>query len=380
MLRTTMKWRAAAVTAAAGLVLAACGGTTSDDEGGEASGGDCSASLGFFGALTGDYAALGQNIKNGVQLAIDQYDGDCDVTLEEYDSQGSETAAPDLAKSAIDDDAVIGIVGPAFSGESAAAGPIFFEAGLPTITPSATDPKLSEEGWSTFFRMLGNDATQGPAAASYISDTLGSTKVFVMDDASVYGAGLADIVEDTLGDAVLGTDTIQLKQDDFSSSVTKVNASGADTLFYGGYYPEAGRLIKQLRGGGFEGTFVTADGVKDPAYIDAGGSATEGTIITCPCVPPEEVPEFFDSFKKAYNEAPGTYTAEGFDATNVFLAGLDDGATDRESMLEFVANYEGPGVTKQIAFDDKGEPTNVVVWAYKVTDGEIVADQEIPTS
>jgi len=382
MPRTTLKWRAAAVTAAAGLVLAACGGTTSDEDSEEASGGggDCTASLGFFGALTGDYAALGQNIRNGVQLAIDQYEGDCKVTLEEYDSQGSETAAPDLAKSAIDDDEVIGIVGPAFSGESAAAGPIFADAGLPTITPSATAPTLSENGWETFFRMLGNDNTQGPAAAAYISDTIGSTSVFVIDDASEYGAGLAKIVEDTLGADVEGTDTVQLKQDDFSSTVTKANDSGADTIFYGGYYPEAARLIKQLRSGGFEGTFVTADGVKDDAYIEGGGSATEGTVITCPCVPAEEAaPDFFDAFKSEYKEAPGTYTAEGYDSTNVFLAGLDDGATDREAMLEFVAGYEGSGVTKEIAFDDKGEPTNVVVWAYKVQDGEIVADQEIPT-
>jgi branched-chain amino acid transport system substrate-binding protein len=382
MSRTTFTWRAAAATAAAGLVLAACGGTTSDDEeSSEASGGggDCTASLGFFGALTGDYAALGQNIKNGVQLAIDQYEGDCDVTLEEYDSKGSEVEAPDLAKSAIDDDEVIGIVGPAFSGESAAAGPIFADAGLPTITPSATDPSLSENGWETFFRMLGNDNTQGPAAAAYISDTVGSTEVFVIDDATQYGAGLATIVEDELGDAVVGTDTVQLKQDDFSSTVTKANDSGADTIFYGGYYAEAARLIKQLRSGGFQGTFVTADGVKDDAYIEGGGTATEGTIITCPCLPPEKAPEFFDTFKSEYKEAPGTYTAEGFDSANVFLAGLDEGATDRAAMLEFIDGYEGPGVTKEVAFDENGEPANVVVWAYKVEDGEIVADQEIPT-
>jgi branched-chain amino acid transport system substrate-binding protein len=381
MLRTTMKWRAAAAASAAALVLAACGGTTDDEEQAEeGAGGDCTASIGFFGALTGDYAALGQNIRNGVQLAIDEYEGDCTVKLTEYDSQGSETTAPDLAKSAIDDDSVIGVVGPAFSGESAAAGPIFADAGLPTITPSATAPALSENGWPTFFRMLGNDASQGPAAAAYISDVLGSTKVFVMDDASEYGAGLATIVEEELADSVVGTDTVQQKQDDFSSSVTKVNDSGADTLFYGGYYPEAGRLIKQLRGGGWKGTFVTADGVKDPAYIESGGSSTEGTIITCPCLPPEEAPEFFDAFQSSFDTAPGTYTAEGYDSANVFLAGLDDGATEREAMVEFIAGFSGPGVTKEIAFDEKGEPANVVVWAYKVQDGEIVADQEVPTS
>ena len=380
MTRRTKMGQAAAATCAAALVLAACGGTTSDEEeaGEAAASGDCSASIGFFGALTGDYAALGLNIRDGVQLALDEYQGDCEVTLESFDSQGSETEAPNLAKSAIDNKDIIGIVGPAFSGESAAAGPAFAEAGLPTITPSATNPGLSENNWPTFFRMLGNDNTQGPAAARYISDVLGSTKTFVMDDASDYGAGLSGIVEKELGDAVVGTDTIQLKEDDFSASITKVKASGADTLFYGGYFPEAGRLVKQLRASGFKGTFVTADGVKDPAYIDAGGSATEGTIITCPCVPPEEAPEFFDAFQKAYDEVPGTYTAEGYDSANVFLAGLDDGALTRDAMTEFIAGYSGEGVTKEIAFEENGEPANVVVWSYKVENGEIVQDQEIP--
>ena len=126
---------------------------------------------------------------------------DCQVKLKQFDSQGSETQAPALAKTAIDDKTVIGIVGPAFSGESKAADPAFNEAGLTTITPSATNPALAKNGWKTFFRALGNDASQGPAAAKYIKDDLKATKVFVMDDASEYGKGLADIVKSDLGRA-----------------------------------------------------------------------------------------------------------------------------------------------------------------------------------
>ncbi len=383
------------VAGAALLVLGACGGTTDDTQsttstdtetttaggGGGTEGVTCDdVKMGFFGALTGDYAALGINIRDGVKLAIDQFteaNPDCAVTLEEYDSQGSETAAPDLAQQAIDDQTVIGVVGPAFSGESNAAGPIFAEAGLPTITPSATNPNLAENGWATFFRILGNDATQGPAAAKYISETIGSTKVFVMDDASEYGKGLADIVTETLGDAVVETDTTQQGEDNFSASITKIKASGADTLFYGGYYPEAGKLIKQLRNADWQGQMVVGDGVKDEAYVEEGGESTEGTVITCPCLPPDQAPDFFDAYQAAFDTEPGTYTAEGYDAANVFLAGITDGATEREAMLEFVGSYEGQGVTKEIAFDDKGESTNVVVWAYTVKKGKIVPDQEI---
>lgn len=378
MIRSTKAWRAAAAALAAGLVLSACG--TTDETTGDGAQAACDLKIGFFGALTGPVAALGQNIKKGAELAIKQYNeenADCQVKLVDFDSQGSPDQAPQLAKAAIDDAAVVGVVGPAFSGESAAAGPLFAEAGLPTITPSATNPALSENGWDTFHRMLGNDATQGPAASEYISEVLNAEKVFVMDDASEYGKGLADIIKEELGDDVVGEDTIQVGQTDFSASVTKVKSSGAEALFFGGYYAEAGLIISQLRDAGWQGDFVVGDGVKDQAYVDAAKSAAEGSIITCPCVPPEQAQEFFDAHEAEYGDPPGTYAAEGYDAATVFLDGIADGSADRESMLEFVNDYDEPGVTKQITFNDEGEPSEVTVWAYKVENGEIVADQEI---
>lgn len=374
----------AALIATAGLTLSACG-TTDDggsDNGSGSNSASCDKKIAFFGALTGPAAGLGQQILNGVQLAVDQYNdenGDCEVGLEEYDSQGNPDQAPQLATQAAGDDSVIGIVGPAFSGESAAAGPIFAEAGLPTITPSGTNPTLADNGWDTFHRILGNDASQGPAAAKYIQDTLSAKSVFVMDDASEYGAGLAEIVKGELGDTVVGEDTIQQGDTDFSPSVTKVKSSGADTLFFGGYYAEASLLISQLRDGGWDGTFVVADGVKDPGYIDGAKDAAEGTVITCPCIPPEDpaVADFATQYEDAFGAAPGTYTAEAYDAANVFLDGIADGADDRGAMLDFVNNYDEPGITKQIKFDEKGEVADIKIYAYKVEGGEIVSDTEI---
>jgi branched-chain amino acid transport system substrate-binding protein len=272
---------------------------------------------------------------------------------------------------------VVGIVGPAFSGESNSAGPIFAEAGLPTITASATNPALAENGWDTFHRIPGNDASQGPAAAAYIRDVLKSETVFVVDDASEYGAGLAEIVVTELGDAVVGTDTVQTGQTDFSATITAIRDSGADTVFFGGYYAEAGLLVQQMRGAGVDATFVAPDGVKDPGFIAAAGDAAEGAIITCPCLPPEEQQEFFTAFEKAFGSAPATYSAEAYDAANVFLQGILEGNTDRESMLKWVNGYEGDGITKPIKFDESGEVAEIVVWAYRVEGGEIVPDQEV---
>lgn len=371
---------AGAVALTLGLMLSACG--TTDDEGGGGGGSDaaCDLKLAFFGPETGPAAGLGKPIIQGAQLAVDQYneDADCSVELVKFDSQGSADQAPSLATEAVSDDSIIGVVGPAFSGESAAAGPIFADSGMPTITPSATDPKLAQNDWPTFHRALGNDSTQGPAAAKYIRDTIQGKSVFVIDDASEYGAGLAGIVEEDLADLVVDTDTIQQGDTDFAATVTKVNSSNADTVFFGGYYAEATILIGQLRDGGFDGTFVVADGVKDPAFLDAG-EAAEGTVITCPCIPGTDptVAEFAEAYEAEFGEAPGTYAAEAYDAASIFLDGIADGNDTREDMLSFIDEYDEPGITKQLNFDEAGEPSEVHIYAYTVDNGEIVAEGEI---
>ena len=362
----------------ASLALSACG-TTGGTSSTATAGKKCDAKIGMFGALTGPNASLGIYIRNGVNLAISQYDAKnsaCKVTLVNFDSQGDPTQAPGLAKKAIDDKTIVGIVGPAFSGESKAADPLFNEAGLVTITPSATAVVLSTHGWKTFFRNIGNDATQGPAAARYIKDTVKSKKAFVIDDASEYGKGLADIVRKDLGALVVGNDEIQQKQTDFGPSVTKVKASGADTLFFGGYDPEAAPLIKQLRDAGWKGTFVSDDGVKTQTFPDNAKSAAEGSILTCPCATPESAPAFAADYQKAYNSAPGTYSGEGFDSANILLDGIAAGK-DRASMVDFVKSYDKKGVTKQLKFDSKGESTDLHVFAYKIANGKIVTVGEI---
>jgi branched-chain amino acid transport system substrate-binding protein len=372
----------AVIAGAATLILSACGGEEKTTTGG--GGKKCDLALGFFGALTGDAANLGINIKNGAKLKIDQYNQahpDCKVTLKLFDSEGSPDKAPALATQAINDQSVIGIIGPAFSGESNATGDAFNEAGLTTISASATNPTLTQQGWKTFHRVLGNDASQGPAAGKYIKDTLKATKVFVIDDASDYGKGLADEVTKVAGNAA-GKDTVQQKQTDFSATVAKVKSSGADAVFYGGYYQEAGLLVKQLREAAVKATFVAGDGVKDQGFITAAGAkAAEGAIVTCPCNPPEKVSgTFFEDYKKANNGAePATYGAEAYDAATIFLAGIDAGKTSRSDMLDFVNSYDAPGITKQLKFDSTGEieKANVVVWSYIVKSGKIVADQEI---
>ena len=381
MIRFSPSRRAlAAVAVSAGLVLTACGTTDESDGDNSASEEVCGLKLAFLGPTTGPYANLGLNIIGGAKVALDEYNAehaDCQVEIQEFDSQGDPEKATPLATQAINDDAIVGVIGPTFSGESDAPGAAFNEAGLVTVSASATNPDLTTHGWTTFHRLLGNDATQAPAAAQYIQDNLAAESVFVVDDASEYGKGLADAVSSALGDLVTDTDTVQQKQTDFSATVTKVKASGADTLFYGGYYAEAGLLVKQLRAGGWNGYFVSGDGSNDPGFVEAAGqSSAQDSRLTCPCAPAEG--DFLTKYTEVNGgKQPGTYSAEGYDAAEVLLNGIEEGNTTREDLLDWVKNYDQEGLTKHIKFDETGEISEVVIYAYKVENGKIVLDTPI---
>jgi branched-chain amino acid transport system substrate-binding protein len=372
--------RALAAVAAAGLALTACSTTSSSSTAGD-SGSNCPSDLkiAFLGAQTGDYANLGINISNGANVALDDYNKanpDCKVTMQKFDSQGDPNQATKLATQIIQDKSIIGVVGPAFSGESGATGDAFNGAGLVTVSASATDPALTTHGWTTFHRVVATDADQAPQDAKYIKDTLNAKKVFVIDDSSEYGKGLADGVKKGLGSLVTSTDEVQQKQTDFSATVTKVTSSGADAVFYGGYYAEAGLLIKQLRANGYKGAFMSGDGSLDPGFIQAAGAeAANGSILTCPCAP--SAPDFTSKYKADNGDAePGTYSAEGYDAANVMLNGIADGKTTRSDLLDYVNSYDQDGLTKHIKFDD-GDVSTVVIYAYKVAGGKIQPGEPI---
>ncbi|HEY0701052.1 MAG TPA: branched-chain amino acid ABC transporter substrate-binding protein [Micromonospora sp.] len=366
----------------------ACKADSGSDSGSSGGNAACDLKIAFFGPLTGDAAGLGIHMRNGTKLAIDQYNeknADCKVNLQEYDSQGDPAKAPALAQQAVADNKVIGIIGPAFSGESEVADPIFDAAGLPTITPSATRPSLSTKSWKVFHRGVGNDESQGPAAGRYIKSVMKAEKVYVVDDQSAYGAGLADEVKKVLGAAVVGTDKVQVKQTNFSAVSTKIKSSGATVLFFGGYYTEAGLLLKQLKGAGWKGTMVAGDGVNDANFVKvAGEQVAEGTVLTCPCAPATAAKgTFVTDYKKAFADAePGTYADVSYDITNVMLEGIKAGKATRADMLAFIKAYNKAGAATGVTykFEASGEldPAQVIVWAFKVQAGKVVPDVEIP--
>ncbi|HEX7825911.1 MAG TPA: branched-chain amino acid ABC transporter substrate-binding protein, partial [Mycobacterium sp.] len=235
-----------------GAEIKAAGGATPADPAGDGKATCPPVSIAMAGALNGPDAALGINIKDGVQLAIDKHNAanpGCQVTLKTFDTEGDPQKATGIAPQIVDDKFTIGLVGPAFSGETKATGTVFDQAGLVAATASATNVTLSENGWKTFFRGLANDGVQGPSVANYLKNTLKNKKVCVVDDSTDYGLGLATAVRTTLGPVADSACNISVKKGDkdFSAAVTQIKGAAPDAIFYSGYYAEAATFAQQLK-------------------------------------------------------------------------------------------------------------------------------------
>jgi branched-chain amino acid transport system substrate-binding protein len=356
------------------------GGSATSSGGGGASSGT-TLKLGFFGALTGANAQLGINIEDGEKLAISQYNAtnpSMKVSIDPFDSQGSPAQANNGATKLINDK-VIAVIGPAFSGESAAADPIFEAAGVTNVSASATNVKLAQHGWKYFHRALAADDAQGKGDADYLVKTLNLKTLAVIDDSSVYGKGLADVLRTNVssnGGQIVLNDHIDPNGADYGSTVNKIVAAKPAGVFFGGYYDAAGRLINQLRSAGYRGQFMSGDGSEDAKFItDAGGAPAADAYLSCACADATKLSgaqTFVSAYRAAYGTAPAIYSGEAFDATNFILTAIKSGATTSSAINSYLAGNSYNGVTKTIKFQTDGNVSGGTIYVYQVKNGQIV--------
>ena len=325
--------------------------------------------IAMAGPLTGADAPFGGNVRDGAQLAVDQHNAanpGCQVQLKAFDTEGDPQKATAIAPQIVDDAAIVGLVGPTWSGETKATGSVFDQAGLVALTPAATNVALSEQGWKTFFRGLSSDGVQGPSLANYLKNVAGVKKACVIDDSTDAGVGQADAVRQTLWPITDTACNISVKKGDkdFSAAVTQVKNQSPDVVVYASYYTEAALLLQQLRDAGYTGLFSGPDGLKDPQFVKAAGQAAEGAILSCPCGPAPA--SFSDEYSKKFGQAPGTYSVEAYDLATILLTGIDSGAVTRDALLEFVRGYSGQGLAREYRWTDTGELTSNMIWIYKV--------------
>jgi branched-chain amino acid transport system substrate-binding protein len=367
--------RLAVPLAVGALALTACGGSSGD---GGSGGGGKTYTLAYQGPLSGDNAQLGINMDNGVKLAVEQANakGDLGFTLKftNSDDVGDPAQGPTAAQKLIDDASVVAVVGPAFSGATKASEPLFTQANLVSVSPSATNPTLTSQGFKTFFRVVPPDDAQGAEAAAYMEKGLKAKKIYLVDDKSEYGVGLADVIAKSLATKPTREGIPVTK--DYSTIAQKVSSSGADVLFYSGYYAELALLAKALKAAGYKGAIVSGDGANDDQLITQAGAANaEGIYLTCPCndanVDPNAT-EFTKAYKAKFNTNPGTYSPESYDAANAIIAAMKsiDGDITREKVVEAVRTIDYKGITKQIKFESNGEVSGKTIFVYQVKGGK----------
>ena len=381
-----------ALLGALSLVAAACGG---DDGNGTATGDEeqieCDWVIGTMGALSGDNASLGVPIRDGVEYAVDQANeaGEvpCDLSLEEEDSQGDPAQAPPLAQSLVENEELVAVAGPYFSGETLAVGEVFSESGV-LMTGTGTNETIDEQEFETWFRSVAPDNIQGEVAAAYLK-SLGGETTAVIHDNQDYSKGLADSVLENLGDAAEGPFIISFEDDDsIPPVVSEIAQLDPDQIFYGGYTPQAAPLVQQLREAGVEALFLSDDGAKAPEFGEVAGEAAEGAQVTCPCTDPtqqEGATDFVEGMRAEYGEnAPGTFAADMFDVTNIIIAALSElnGDEDieevRAHVVEYFHNADAiEGVAKTYTWEDNGEfvggPEDIWVYEWDEAEGNFVS-------
>ncbi|MEU2349380.1 branched-chain amino acid ABC transporter substrate-binding protein [Modestobacter sp. NPDC049651] len=363
-----------ALAVSGALALSACSNGGSDDEsssgggglGGSSSGGE-TYKIAFQGPLSGDNQQLGINEVNGVQLAIDQANesGDLDFKLAmvKADDQGDPAIAPTAAAQVLQDNAVLGVVGPSFSGATKAVGATYGSANMAIISPSATNPSLSQQGFPTFHRIVASDNVEGTQAADLFKKK-GYAKVAVVDDLSDYGKGVADAIQTQAekNGTQIQRLSVDAKTTDYGSTAAQIASSGAQAMFYGGYDAQAGLVAKALQAAGFTGDKYTGNGGKSSVFTEGAGAAGDGWYFTCGCSDATIAPaakDFTAAYKKAFNTDPSTYSPEAFDAANALIQAIkdagEDGKPTRESVNSAVNKLDYKGITTQVKFDQTGE-------------------------
>jgi branched-chain amino acid transport system substrate-binding protein len=375
---------------------AASAGTSSSSSGGGTTASQ-TYTIGFIGALSGANAQLGINEKNGAQLAFDQYNASASkkftIKLDPQDSEGDPAKAPAAATALTTNPAVLGVIGPAFSGESKAVDPTFCGASpsIPIVTASASEADLSTKGYSCWHRIIPNDNVEGSQGADWLART-GAKKVFVLSDLSAYGAGVAATMASELrkkGVTVTtgGVDGTTTKN--YDPIAGTIAASGADAMFYGGYDAQAALLAKSLVKAGFKGRTVTGNGGKSSIFTKNSGAAGNGWYFTCGCQDATVAPAakaFNTAYTAKYKTPPSTYSPEAYDAANLFIDALTkasaSGPATRTS-LETALNAEDfKGITTTIKFQKNGEveASNLVVNLFQQQAGVIKGLGDINTA
>ena len=343
--------------------------------------------IGHVGPTSGGIAHLGRDNENGARMAIDELNakgvtiGGKKVKFELLaEDDAADPKQGTAAAQKLVDSKVVGVIGHLNSGTTIPASKIYSDAGIPQISPSATNPKYTRQGYKTTFRVVADDVHLGGTLGRYAVDTLKGKRIAVIDDRTAYGQGVADEFvkgAEAKGIKVVGREFTNDKATDFTAILTSLKAKNPDVVFYGGMDAVAGPMLRQMKQLGISAKFMGGDGIctgelpklaagtmadEQVVCAEAGGVEGEGK---------KAMADFNAAFKKKFNADVQIYAPYVYDAINVMVAAMvKAGSSDPAKYLPELAKISHKGVTGTIAFDNKGDIKNGALTLYTYKGGK----------
>lgn len=362
------------------LALAACGGGA----------GGQTIKIATQSPLSGGQSAIGVDIKNGAELALEQLKGPLEamgfkVELAAYDDQANPDNGVANAKQIVADPAILCVVGHYNSGVQIPSSEEYHAAGLANVSPANTNPRVTTRGYIEVSRIVGRDDVQGVVAAQF-AKSKGMASAYVIHDKTAYGQGIAEFFRseaEKSGMAVLGFEGTEEKAN-FDAILGPLVAANPDVVFFGGIYDQASVFFKQAREKGYMGMLLSDDGYDSPEAINIGGPALlegGGLYYTTVAGPAKLYPgtaKFQTDFKAKYGADPKPFAAQGFDAMALCLKAIEnaakaagDKAPTREAVAKAVRELKDfPGITGTINFNKIGDLTTAKYFVIQVTSAD----------
>ncbi len=343
--------------------------------------------LGVPGAQSGDLASYGLPTVNAAKLVAEQYNAKggvlgMKVKVVPQDDQCKPELATNAAFKLVSENVTVAL-GHICSGATKAALPIYKESKIVLMSPSATNPELTlGGGYPNFFRTIARDDAQARLAASFAMDKLGAKTIAIIHDKGDYGKGFAEwaqkVVEESKKAKVVLFEGVTPGAIDYSAAVQKVKDSGADALIFGGYHPEASKIVMAMRKKDMKIPFVSDDGVKDDTFIKVAGEFAEGVYASGP----KDISgnplhkEAVEAHKKAFNAEPGAFFDNAYSAALALLNAIEKAkSTDYDKVVKALQTEYVETPVGKIRFDKQGDAEGVGFDVYQVVKGQFVKVQ-----
>lgn len=343
--------------------------------------------IGHVAPTTGSIAHLGKDNENGFKMAIDDLNakgvtiGGKKVKFEGVmEDDAADPKQGTAAAQKLVDAKVAGVIGHLNSGTSIPASKIYSDAGIPQISPSATNPKFTRQSFKTTFRVVADDTALGGTLGRYAANTMKAKSIAVIDDRTAYGQGVADEFEKAVkasGGKLVGREFTNDKATDFQAILTKIKAAKPDVVFFGGMDAVAGPMMKQMKTLGINAKFMGGDGICTEGLVKlAGDGMSDGQVVCAEAGGVEgskkkAMEEFKTRYKAKYNLDVQVYAPYVYDATMVMVEAMKKAnSAEPAKYMQALSGINYDGVTGKIAFDGKGDIKNGALTLFTYKDGK----------